>query len=617
VAVRAPPRRSEVGLFVLLALAALVPRLWFVTAYPTQPISDFLNVVRFAQAFAADGFATGFGAWQFFNPGVPLVLSLVLRVFPGDPAAIARYATATVTGLAALCPFVLWRDAFPLPARFLASLLLALWPGHVCGSGIVSQDNWVLFPTLALASLAVRVLARGEPGWPIGSVLLWVAAGMTRQEMLVVLAPFALAAGGLLARGPRRRAMVVTGVVAALALTAMAGLRWAGSGSFRVSTTHAGVAVLGAYGPGAASSYWAFPQTAAAAFAPHLVHNWEGLREEALGLAIHEALRRPGHHLVRVFSAIVNCQVRSDSNALDWALGAEALPPEARGRTAWVRPARVLANAAMVGLFAAYFATLMLAIARRIWPLLLIASVMLLKLGLHGVTVAQPRYFVAVTALALLSIGLTAALPESRPTIREWSSAAALGAFVASALVLAGRRAEAYVLASEEQLVYTFTIQEPSRAGQLTCVVRQGVLARVRRGDATIRTLHIDPAAGETATAECRIDARRDDARLSFEFDDEYPAGGWPGRILQVVEVDGREVATHDLAASPGSGRIRIPLETKAGTRPAKVVLTVTAGRPDAGFGWGIAGATPFRLIATYDALNAPSTVEAWRPPPR
>ncbi|HET6900449.1 MAG TPA: hypothetical protein VFK70_19005 [Vicinamibacteria bacterium] len=636
-AVRATLRRPEIGAFVFLALTALGTRLWFVTAYPTTPTSDFRNVVRFAEAFAADGFATGFEGWQFFNPGVPLALSLVLRVVPGDPAAVARYTTATVTGLAALCPFVLWRGAFPLRARFLASLLLALWPGHVCGSGIVSQDNWALLPTLALASLAVRVVARGEPGWPIASALLWAAAGMTRQEMLVVLAPFALASAGLLGGPPRGRALAVTAVVAALALTAMAGLRWAGSGSFRVSTTHGGTSVLGAYGPGAASTYWSFPQAAAAALAPHLVHNWEGLRDQALRLAIHEALRRPRYHLVRIFSAIVNCQVRSDSNALDWALAPEVLPPGARARAEWAPRARAPASAAMIGLFAVYLAIVVVAIARRIWPLLLIAGVMLLKLGLHGVSVAQPRYFVAVTALALLSLGLAAALPECRPSIREWSSAAVIATFVVSALVLGGRRAEAYVLASEEQLVYAFTIQEPSRAGRLRCVVRRGVLARVGRGDATIRTLHVDPAAGETATAECEIESQRDDARLSFEFDDDYPAGGWPGRILQSVEVDGREATKHDLAASPGSERIRIPLETEAGTRPTKVMLTVTAGNPDAGFGWGIAGATPFRLSATYDrqgpaaevraasqpfdsprtALNAPPRVEARVSPPR
>jgi hypothetical protein len=600
--VRAAPRTSEVALLVLLAIAALGTRLWFVTAYPTQPISDFLNVVRFAQAFAADGFATGFGGWQFLNPGVPLALSLVLRIVPGDPAAVARYATATVTGLAALCPFVLWRGAFPLRARFLASLLLALWPGHICGSGVVSQDNWVLLPTLALASLAARVLATGEPGWPIGAALLWAAAGVTRQEMLVVLAPVALAAAGLLGRGRFRwRRFGLTAVVAALVLTAAAGLRWAGSGSFRLSTEHAGTSVLGAYAPGASSGYWAFPQAAAAAYAPHLVHNWEGLQKGALRLAVHEALRRPGHHLVRIFAAIVNCQVRSDSSTLEWALGPEALPPTHRARAAWIAQARAPAQAAMVGLFAAYFTILVLAVGRRAWPLLWIAVVVILKLGLHGVTVAQPRYFVPVTALVLLSLGLAAAWPGARPTAEQWARAAVLGTLSVSALLVAGRRAEAYVVRAEEQLVYTFTVQDRSRAGRLRCVVREGLLTMVRRGEATIRTLHVDPMPGETAVAECQVDAMKDEARLAFEFDDTYASGGWPDRMRQSVEVDGREVSTHDLAAMPWSGRIRIPLDDEAGNRSTRVVLRVAAGQPDAGYGWGIAAATAFRLTATYD----------------
>jgi hypothetical protein len=599
---------------VVLAVAALGSRVWFVTAYPTQPISDFLGLLRFAQAFAADGFATGSGGWQFFNPGVPLALSLLLRIVPGDPVVVARYATAAVTGLAALCPFVLWRSAFPLRARVTASLLLALWPGHVCGSGIVSQDNWVLLPTLALASLGVRVLASGEPGWPTCAALLWVAAGVTRQEMLVVLAPVALAAAGLLGRGRFQwRSLVRAAVVAALALTAAAGLRWAGSGSFRLSTEHAGTSILGAYAPGAASTYWSLPQAAVAAFAPHLVHNWEGIRRDALRLAVHEAMRRPGHHLVRIFAAIVNCQVRSDSNALEWTLGTDALPPAERARAAWMAGARAPAEAAMTGLFAAYFTILGLAVVRRAWPLLLLAGAVILKLGIHGVSVAQPRYFIAVTALALLSLGLAAAVPVARPTVHQWATAAVVGALSVTALLAAGKRAEAYVVGAEEQLVYTFIVQDPSRAGRLRCVVREGILTRVSRGEATIRTLHIDPRPGETAIAECEIEAMRDGVRLAFEFDDAYSSGGWPGRMRQSVEVDGREVAKHDLAASPWSGRIRIPLENEGGERSARVVLRVAAESPDAGFGWGIAGATPFRLTAMRDDQGR--AAEAAAPP--
>jgi hypothetical protein len=597
---RRPDRRAEAAILLLLAVAALGTRLWFVTAYPTRPLSDFLSLVRFAQAFAADAFATGSGGWQFFNPGLPLTLSIVLRAVPGDPTALARYATAVVTGLAALCPFVLWRDTFPLRARLLASLLLALWPGHVWASGIVSQDNWVLLPTLALASLGTRVLASGEAGWPMWSALLWVAAGATRQEMFVVLAPVALAAAGLLGRGRFRwRSLVVASLVAALGLTAAAGLRWAGSGSFRLSSEHAGAAVLGAYSPGAASTYWAFPQAAVAALAPHLVHNWEGLRAEALRLGIREALRRPGHHLVRILAAVVNCQVRSDSNALTWALGADALPPTHHARAAWAPRARVAANVAMIGLFAAYFTILVLAVGRRVWPLLLIATAMILKLGIHGVSVAQPRYFMAVTALALLSLGLAAALPGAPRTARQWATATVFGALSVSALLAAGRQAEAYVLRAEEQMVYTFTVQEASGAGRLRCVVREGLLAMLSRRQATIRTLRVDPRPGENAVAECRIDATRDDAQLVFEFDDGYTSGGWPGRILQSVHVDGREVSRHDLAATPWSGRIRVPLEKVAGIRPATVVLRVAAGNPEAGHAWGIAGATAFRLTAT------------------
>jgi hypothetical protein len=589
--------RKELLAALSLALAALGARVGFVAAFPTRHVSDFLTALVFAKAFARDGFATGFGGWQYLNPGLPLGLSLVLRVVPGDAAEIARYSTAAVTGLSALCPFVLWRGVVGFRARVAASSLLALWPGHVVWSGVTSQDNWLLLPLIALASLATRVLIGGRPGWPVASALLWAAGGLVRQEMLVVSAPLALAGAGVFGASSRCGRALGRGALAAmLVLLAGAGLRWAGSGRFSLTTEHLGLAVLGAYGPGAASAYWSFPRAAGAALAPELVHNRRALQERALELGVREALRRPGHHAVRVFSAIVNCQSRSDSNGLQWALGTDVLPDSHRSRAAALLTWMPRAEYATIALFGAYIGVVVLAMWRRAWPLLLIAGVVLFKAVIHGLVVAQPRYFVPATALVLLSCGLATDPSGRRPTRRQWTTALALGVIAAVGLRTAGQRAEAYLLRHVEQPLYRFELLATSVAAKLSCVVRKGILVDVTERDATIRTLHIDPDPGEAAVAECRAISLQGTQPLVFEFDDSYGPGSLPGRILVSVHVQGREVLTHDLAAVSGSGSHQVSLGLSPPGASTSVELRVKAESPDHGWAWGIASATRFRL---------------------
>jgi hypothetical protein len=128
----------------------------FVSLFPTRPFADFKNLVRFAEAYAADGFARGFSGWEFWSLGLPLALSLLLRVVPGQPAEIARHATVAITGLTAVVPFIVWRGVFGFSARMLAGLLLALWPGHIIVAGVVSQDNWLLLAAFHDRRRAVR-----------------------------------------------------------------------------------------------------------------------------------------------------------------------------------------------------------------------------------------------------------------------------------------------------------------------------------------------------------------------------------------------------------------------------------------------------------------------------
>jgi len=583
-----------------LVLLAFGSRSAFILTFPTQPFSDFNRLLAFAESFRQTEFATGFRGWEYFGIGLPLGLSLVLRLVPGPPADVARLATAVLTAATSLLPFLLWRGALRLPARVTASLLLALWPGHVFFSGVVAQDNWVLLPSVGLAALSVRVMVTRQDGYPLVAALLFVGATATRQEMLVVLFPVALGAAGLLRPWGawRWRPVGVWLASTALLLAGTAGLRWAGSGRFSLTTQHAGIAILGAATPGAANGYWTFPDPYVAAFAPHLVHNEVALRAEATALGVRELLRRPRFHLIRIFAAVANCMKRSDSACLFWSVGADQALPESRraggqGFAAWATgPLEWLAE----GLFALFFSALALAFRWRVAPVLLIASSMFLKVTLHGIMTAQPRYFVMVTAFALVSLG-TIVEELGRPKLSSAAAvSAAAGLASASLLFWAGERAEAYVLRHEEQLDYRFPLRSESGGASMRCEVREGVLTVLKPTLASMRPLHIDPEPGESARAECAIKTYASRSDLAIEVSDGYSPGGLPGRFVQAVRVDGNNVWSHDLAAQAGGGWTRVPLGPLTRGVTKSVVVSVTAVAPERGWSWGIAASTSFRL---------------------
>jgi hypothetical protein len=598
-AAREPKRIPEVGWFLVVAIAALAPRIAFAHAFPTMPYSDFEGLLNFAIALNSPEWKEAERFWQFYGVGLPLGLSLVLRVVPGSPTDVARYATAVVTGLAAVSPFVIWRGAFGMATRVTAALLLGLWPSHIISSGVVAQDNWVMLPSVALAALAIRSMTLGE-AWPLASAILFCAAGAVRQEMLVALLLPALAAAGAFRRDvPRARRLAEWAVATTACLLLLAGVRWAGSGRFRVGTEHPGLAVLGAATPGAGAGYWAFPQAYFAAYAPELEDQWEGMKQRSMSLAIRELAHRPFFHSVRMFSAGVNCVARIDSTIVFNAVGApEALPPShrARGRALVARITRVLDPIPLVvlGLF---FGALLFGIGPR-GPLFVLAAAILFKIGLHAVTVAQPRYFVVVGSLALMGTAL--AVAERGPAARRWRMTGAvvaglLLAFVAGRL---GGLAETYVLTHDEQLTYRFTVWDRVHPPRLKCTMSTGLLS-LHLAVATIRPLRPDPAPGEGAIAECRLDGSSPATPVALEIRDAYPWGGYPGRIVQLVTVDGVEVLRGDIAAEPGVGWKRVPLVNDRGESATNVDVSVRvqADRPQAGERWGLAASTTFRLV--------------------
>src|SRR5262245_29379005 len=210
--------RRDVAGAAVLALVGVGLRLAFNAAFPARPFYDFQALIEFGLRLRDHGLAADGWYWAQFNAGLPVLLSVLFRFAPNDPASAARTATAVMSGLLGLLPFLGWRSVLRFRWRLLAGGLLALWPGQVFFSGVVAQDNWVLLPTVALGTLAVRRLHGGRAAHPILAGVLFVGAAAIRQEMALSLAPVVVAAVLPAPGRARGRALL------ALALTVAVGI---------------------------------------------------------------------------------------------------------------------------------------------------------------------------------------------------------------------------------------------------------------------------------------------------------------------------------------------------------------------------------------------------------
>ena len=602
-------RFQEIAAFFLLLILGLAPRLAFISTFPTIPVSDFNVMVVFGQMMRDLGVAHDAWYWEFFNPGVPLVLAGLFRAAPHvDPAALARLATAIVTGLMALPPLVIWRGVFPLWIRFLCGAALALWPGQILFCGVVAQDNWILLPSVALAALAIRALRSGKCTAPILAGLLFVAVVAIRQEMLAILLPLLLVSARVdLRAGWSRSARAI--LTAALALVALAAYRQAATGRFTLSTQHTGTSVLGAYVPGAAANAWVDPSPFIASVQPDLLHHHNALVSQAMHLALREALRRPWFHAERILMLTLSFAKISEATSVYWSVGApDVLPPSLHERGAALA-GRVTAPlrwemAAIQGLF---LAAVIIGIRRRNAPLLLLALVVLLKYGLHAVTVPQGRFFFVATAWEILALPLAlhelVATPP--PGVRWLVMPAAVGVIFSFILLLFAPRFALYVTGRDidPQRTYRFSLTLPEHDVDLDCTMRQGLLVALNAygfdamQSAVLRTFEQNPAPGDKAAAVCELTGSGKPRPLFLQVFDPYAPGGLAGRMVQRVELDGVEVFSHDIAREPGTGWANISLgNVGTGTTRRHVVIELKALQPDPGASWGDASQTTVQL---------------------
>jgi hypothetical protein len=231
----------------------------------------------------------------------------------------------------------------------------------------------------------------------------------------------------------------------------------------------------------------------------------------------------------------------------------------------------------------------------------LLATAVLLKLAIHGVTVSQGRYFLAATALELLAIALAGwAVARSKRWRLGWSSFVS-GIVIGGALFLLAPRMMAAVRRHDTdiQRSYRFSLQTDDRSAQLNCSLRTGLLSALNpSSSATIRILPDYPRTGDSAVASCEFSSPQ---RLMLRIFDSYPEGGLPGRVVQRVLVNGVEVFRHDVAAESGTRWSEIPLPPTDGASPVKVGIEVIAEAPANGLALGPVSQTEFQITNTEE----------------
>jgi len=582
-------RGAETALLIGIGALGVVLRLVWIGHFPTLPVSDFASVLEFAKALARDVAAPGARQWYSLSPGASLLLSLGLRVGIASPADTARVLTAVVTGLLPLIPVLGWRGIAPYGVRAATGLLLALWPGQVFFSGVLAQDNWAILPTVALGVLGFRSIVDGKAR-PIASAALLGLAFLMRQEMLVALAPLALAGAGLVPLRPRwRRLLAGFGATLAAVLLLVASHRYSGSGRFALTTTHGSLATLCSSIPGASWAYNASPYSYLETFAPGREKS-----EVAFDLVKRELRRRPLFHSVRAFYFTFAPIFRSSRESMYWSLGAHVLPDAERDRGA-----RTLAalhsplTAEMVIVVWTGFVVLLVALASRNSALLLLVLAVVLKVGVHALTVNQPRYIYPVTALILLAAPLAAWVGCRDLGVRRLVPVAVVAVLCTGALAFLTRSAERWTRAHDTPIEYRFALWDASGGERLRCrTANAGIWSWYpKRDEKAVSFFRPDVAPGDVAEAACEVpaDANVSPAMLEIAVAPEVAQGFFELSVGR----DGRDPAVVDSGLLAAGQPIGFPLAPGA---PARITVRLKAGDRVRGRGLGHAATMTLRL---------------------
>lgn len=179
-----------------------------------------------------------------------------------------------------------------------------------------------------------------------------------------------------------------------------------------------------------------YPYAYIASVRPELLRDHSALAAEATRLAVQEAFRRPGFHFARIVSWMCTFAVEGESKSLYWSLADHVLPQEfcrdrtlaraIRGKAAKLsaavqRPLH-LTLATIHGLF---LAALIIGLRQRNVAIVVLGAAVILKYGFHALTAVQGRYFLAATALELLTIAVATHAIRTAPMSRSFAVALA------------------------------------------------------------------------------------------------------------------------------------------------------------------------------------------------
>jgi hypothetical protein len=265
-------------------------------------------------------------------------------------------------------------------------------------------------------------------------------------------------------------------VVAILAVVALT------TGTFRITPSHAGGTILGAYVPGAGLDYWADPKPFVAAVEPALLEQGQSAIDRGeLRIAWAEFWRRPQFHAIRILAGTLNGLLRNDAGLLYWSMTSPGVLPEEAQIPAerlldhlqpllWLAPQ---VGAALfifsLGIIAAYRSR----VAQLATPLLAAIGI---KLAVQGIAVAQPRYYIPAIALGMLLIAICLDTLLSRGLWKVATLSVAAALFGVLGLNVALTTAERYVQRHDQipQMVYRFPLR--TGAVRFHCVMNRGRL---------------------------------------------------------------------------------------------------------------------------------------------
>lgn len=179
---------KQQGLTLLLIFAiAFGIRLWAITAYPAEPVSDAADYHRLASGLAgglgyvnADGVPT---AWR--PPGYPLFLAAVY-VVTGPQVGAARIVQAGLGSVTAILIALLGFLFAGRRAGVIAGLLAAIYPGFFWLPRVLFSENVSLFLITAVLGCAVVAVRKRSWRWAMLLGLLLGVSILVRGTNLMV-----------------------------------------------------------------------------------------------------------------------------------------------------------------------------------------------------------------------------------------------------------------------------------------------------------------------------------------------------------------------------------------------------------------------------------------------